>query len=255
MTTPMPYYAPDFRIQVNGKDIPAALRASITSVSYQDGINAADRVEIGIANPSLRWLQQHIRGLGLSASNAQFQIVGSTVAQAGPEGLFDIDNALSLALGYAPGPLDDVFQGDITGVQASFPNGGMPSLTLVAHDALNRLARGTGVRGFGALPDVLIAAIVSVENRLIPLIDTDVMSASVALAVLNKVFKGTGIKQAAAGRGESSLELVKRVAAHYDADFWVEGDTLHLSRFIKDYDPSLTLVWGESLLDFHRKSA
>jgi hypothetical protein len=34
------------------------------SVSYQDGVNEADRVEVELANTNLRWLQNHIRGLG-----------------------------------------------------------------------------------------------------------------------------------------------------------------------------------------------
>lgn len=246
----VPVHAPDFRIQIDGRDIPVALRASIASVSYQDGISASDRVEIGVANPSLRWLQSHIRGLGFSPCPTRVQVVGSNVAQAAPSGIFDIDNRLTLALGYAPGPLADVFQGEITGIQASFPTGGMPALTIVAHDALNRLARGTGARGFGALPDVLIAAILSVENQLIPLIDPVIMSTSIGMASINAAFKGTGTKQAAAGRGESSLEVIKRIAATYDADFWVDGDTLHLSRFDKSLEPALTVTWGESLLDF-----
>lgn len=40
------------------------------------------------------------------------------------------------------------------------------------------------------------------------------------------------------------------IAAKYGADFWVEGDVLYVSRFIKDYEPSVTLKWGESLSDF-----
>jgi phage protein D len=61
-------FAPEFRLQINGRDVPAALRSSITSVRYQDGTQSADRVEVGIANVDLRWLQKHIRGSGSSRS-------------------------------------------------------------------------------------------------------------------------------------------------------------------------------------------
>ena len=47
-----------------------------------------------------------------------------------------------LELGYAPDPLETVFVGEITGVEASFPSGGMPTLTVVAHDFLQRLTVG-----------------------------------------------------------------------------------------------------------------
>ena len=59
-----PRYVPAYKVRINGQDIPAALRSSVTSVRYEDGAQSADRVEIGIANVDLRWLQQHIRGLG-----------------------------------------------------------------------------------------------------------------------------------------------------------------------------------------------
>jgi phage protein D len=249
MTSPALRFAPDFRISINGSDIPSALRQSITSVRYQDGTQSADRVELGIANTDLRWLQQHIKGLGFHPFPSALAF-GPSKVSIGKEGLFDVDNTLGLSLGYAPGPLHDVFKGDVTGVQASFPSGGMPTMTLVAHDYMHRLTEGRYARGFGPLPDAIIAAILSVENLLIPLIDPTLVAASTAVATVNVIFKGTGLKQ----RGQSDLELMKEIAALYDADFWVDGDFFYFSRFIpKEYSPRLTLRWGESLLDFSPK--
>jgi len=249
MTSPALRFAPDFRISINGSDIPSALRQSITSVRYQDGTQSADRVELGIANTDLRWLQQHIKGLGFHPFPSALAF-GPSKVSIGKEGLFDVDNTLGLSLGYAPGPLHDVFKGDVTGVQASFPSGGMPTMTLVAHDYMHRLTEGRYARGFGPLPDAIIAAILSVENLLIPLIDPTLVAASTAVAAVNVIFKGTGLKQ----RGQSDLELMKEIAALYDADFWVDGDFFYFSRFIpKEYSPRLTLRWGESLLDFSPK--
>ncbi len=242
-------FAPEFRLQINGRDVPAALRSSITSVRYQDGTQAADRVEIGLANVDLRWLQRHIRGLGFQPFPTGVQ-VGPLRAEVGPEGLFDVDNTLELALGYAEAPLEDVFKGDITGVEASFPSGGVPAMTLVAHDYLQRLSQGSYARGFGPLPDAVIAKILSAENLLIPLVDPAIGAASTALAAVNYIFGGAGRKQ----RGQSDLELLKEIAAEYDAEYWVDGDTLYLTRFFpREYTPRLTLRWGESLLDFSPK--
>jgi Bacteriophage probable baseplate hub protein len=244
-----PRFAPDFRLQINGQDLPSALRASITSVRYQDGTQAADRVEVGIANVDLRWLQKHIRGLGFQPFPTGVQL-GPVRVGATPDGLFDVDNRLELSLGYAPDRLEPVFKGDITGVEASFPSGGVPTMTLVAHDYLQRLTQGTWARGFGPLPDAVIAMILSAENLLIPMIDPSVMAVSSALAALNYVFSGTGRKQ----RGQSDFDFLKEIAAQYDADFWVDGDTLYLTRFFpKEYTPRLTLRWGESLLEFSPK--
>jgi uncharacterized protein len=244
-----PRFAPEFRIRVNGRDVPAALRGSVTGVRYQDGTNAADRVEVQLANVDLRWLQRHIRGLGFQPFPTGIK-VGPLRAELGADGLFDVDNKLTLELGYAPGPLDEVFVGDITGVEASFPSGGMPTMTVVAHDRLHRLTEGAYARGFGPLPDAIIAAILGAENLLIPLIDPAVMAGSTAIAALNYVFGGSGRKQ----RGQSDYKLLKEIAAAWDSEFWVEGDVLYLSRFIpKEYAPRLTLTWGESLLDFAPK--
>jgi phage protein D len=239
-------YAPEYRLRIGDADVPGPVRASITSIQYQDGVNAADRVEIGLANTNLRWLQNHIRGLGFQPFPTAIGINPVGQASLAPDGLWDIDNTVSLAIGYAAGSLEDVFLGEITGVQASFPNGGMPSMTIVAHDYLNRLTRGSYARGFGPLADALVAAILSAENLLIPAIDPVIAAASTALTVVNVIFKGTGTKQ----EGESDLDLLKKIAATYDADFWVDGHTMYLSRFVKEYTPRLTLTWGESLMDF-----
>ncbi len=278
MTAVYPSYAPEYSIEINGESIPASLRAAITSVRLEDGVpsmtkeideggmDAADRVEVDFANMDLRWLQKHIRGLGFqpfptdlkigparvkNASALAFGVVPGVVQQVlaedNPDGLFDIDNKLSLSLGYAPGKLKDVFLGEITGVEAEFPAGGIPTMRIVAHDYLHRLADGKYARGFGMfLPDWIIAAILSAENLLIPLIDPVVGAQSTAMTVLNMLFEHGGRKQ----RG-SDLDLLREIAEAYDADFWVDGDVLYLSRFIgKEFEPRLTLTWGQSLLSY-----
>jgi hypothetical protein len=210
---------------------------------------AADRVEVGIANVDLRWLQKHIRGLGFQPFPTGVAI-GPLRADPGPDGLFDVDNTLTLALGYASDQLEEMFDGEVTGVQASFPSGGVPGMTLVAHDRLHRMTQGSWARGFGPLPDILIAGILSGENLLLPALDPAIATASAALAAVNYIFGGSGRKQ----KSQSDIELMKEIAATYDAEFWVEGDVFYFSRFFfRDYTPSLTLEWGSSLLDFSPK--
>lgn len=254
-----PYYAPDYRVEIDGDELPAAVRNAVTSVRYEDGIGsllvnpsdeegtgAADRVEIELANPDLRWLQRHIRGLGFRPfpTNIKTQSIRAVDFD---EGLFNIDNKLSLQMGYIGDQLGHMFDGEITGIEADFPNTGMPVLRIVAHDYLHRLAQGKYGRGFGPIPDFLIASLISAENLLLPAIDPVVSAASTATAALNFIFKGTGRKQA----GQSNLQLLKEIADTYDAEFWVEGDVLYLSRvFGKEYTPRLSLTWGKSLMSF-----
>jgi phage protein D len=245
---PRSHFAPEFELKINGDVIPAALRANITSVKYEDGMNAADRVEVSIANVDLQWLQQHIRGLGFRPFPTGVTL-GPITAHVGG-GLFAMDNELELSMGYA-GQLEPMFEGNITGIQASFPNGGMPTMTLVAHDRLERLTRGTYKRGFGPVPDAVVALLLAGENYLIPNVDAFVAGISTGMAAANGVFSGkAGPKQ----KGKSDLDMLKEIAEQYAADFWVDGHTLYLSRFMfREYSPRLTLKWGVSLQEFSPK--
>jgi hypothetical protein len=246
MAAPAPAYAPDFRIAINGSPVPAEMRATITSVRYEDGRNAADRVEIVLANPDLFWLRKHIKGMGFAPFPTRLPALPGQPASITPEGILDIDNTLTLAMGYVGDRVGHMFSGEITGISASFPNGGMPTVTVVAHDKLHRLGDGKVIRGFGFLPDFLTAMLLSAEHLIIPLIDPTIVAASTVVAVLKAIFVGTGRKQV----GQSDLEMLADIAKDYDADFWVEDDVLYLSRFIKEYTPSSALSWRKSLLDF-----
>src|SRR5262245_27242911 len=153
MELPHAKYAPEYRIEIGGDQIPPAMRASVMKISYQDGIEGADRVEVTLANEGFQWLDHP---------------------------LLQVDNEFNLAIGYAPDPLEDVFFGEITGINVSFPNSGIPTVTVVAHDLLQRLTHGTKDRSFALslpcigkfpLPDLVIAELVGFTNLLVPTVD------------------------------------------------------------------------------------
>ena len=142
-----------FTMQIDGGNLPPALRGAITSVTWTDGIEGSDSVEVTFANQDLQWLDNP---------------------------LLAVDNSFNLSIGYAPGPLEEVFVGEITGVEPSFPNSGMPTIRVTAHDFLQRLTHGKVDRSFGInlptigtipLPDPVVAALVSATNLLIPDLD------------------------------------------------------------------------------------
>src|SRR4051794_7644309 len=226
-------YVPDFRLRINDRDTPGSLRSSVLGIRYENGHDAASRVEVQLANPDLTWLRQHVRGLGVGPLPTGVR-VGPMPLVGATTGLLDIDNPLSLSLGYA-GQLTDVFEGNVTGLSASFPADGAPSLVLVAHDRLQRLTRGTSTRSFGLLPDFLVAALLGAENLLLPVIDPAVATASGVLAVLGNVFGSAGRTQA----NQSDLAVLSEIAARYDAHFWVDGSELHLSRIPAELSPSV----------------
>ncbi len=236
---PYPTYAPEFAIRINGEPIPAALRGSIVSVTYQDGMQGADRVELSVANPSLRWLDHP---------------------------LLAVDNPFRLSIGYAPGPLQEVFVGEITAVEPSFPASGMPTLHITAQDYLNRLQHGTKDRAFNIsipsvgnypLPDPVITAMVAGMDGLVPLLDP----VGAVLSTLMSLATYLGFPQFAQGavqkqEGVSDFDFLTQVARQNGWEMFIDhsleprGSVLRFQFLIQDYSPSVFLAWGSTLSDF-----
>jgi hypothetical protein len=232
-------YAPEFRIRINGEALPVAMRAAISSISYQDGIEGADRVEVSIANPNLRWLDHPVLA---------------------------VDNRFSLSIGYAPATPEEVFVGEITGVEPSFPSGGMPTIKITAQDLLNRLARGTKDRAFRInipsvgnfpLPDVAVASIVSATNLLIPYPDPIGGALSVLMTIATYIQAPTEAqKHVPRQNGQSDFDFLKEISRRNGWEMYIDhtlephGRILRFQFLMQDYAPSVSLKWGSSLMEF-----
>ena len=234
-----PIYAPDYRLKIGGDNIPAALRAAIVSITYQDGMEGADRVEVTIANEDLRWLDHP---------------------------LLQVDNGLKLSLGYAPDPLEEVFVGEITGVETNFPNSGMPTIKITAHDFLQRLTKGTKDRGFllsiptvanFPLPDVVVAGLVSAENLLIPSPDPVGGALSLLISLATYVAAPALAQQGVARqKGTSDFAFLTEISKRNGWEMFIDhtaephGFRLRFKFMLSELSPSLTLKWGSSLMSF-----
>jgi hypothetical protein len=232
-------YAPAFDLKINGGPLPGALQASIISVNYQDGMEGADRVEVSFANPNLQWLDHP---------------------------LLQVDNGFKLSIGYAPDPLEEVFVGEITGVEPSFPASGMPTIKVVAQDFLQRLTHGKVDRAFYVsipkidffpLPDIVVNAIVAGSNLLIPVPDPvgGALSVIMTLASYSTV-PGQMQKSVRHQESESDFDLLSRISRQNGWEMYIDhtmephGYMLRFQFLLQDYSPSLTLTRGESLMDF-----
>jgi phage protein D len=234
-----PTYAPEFEILLNDEPIPASLRGCIASVRYEDGIEGADRVELSVANPSLVWLDSD---------------------------LLSVDTKFTLRIGYAPDPLEEVFVGEITGVEADFPSSGLPTLRVTAQDYLNRLQHGQKTRAFRLdipsvgnfpLPDVAVAGIVSLTNLLIP--DPDPIGGALSvLATLAAYIAFPQVAQSAVRiqESQSDFDFLTQVAKENGWEVFIDhtvkprGSVLKFQFLVQDYSSSLTLNWGSSLIEF-----
>ena len=235
-------YAPSFDIRLGGDKLPTAMRASIASLSYQDGMEGADRVEFTLANEDLRWLDHP---------------------------LLQTDEPLELSIGYAPDPLERVFIGEITGINASFPNGGMPTLTVVAHDFLQRLTHGTKDRAFALslpcigkfpLPDPHVVALVSATNLFLPAIDPAGAALSfLTLLIAYAIDPLEAKKNVRIQQGQSDFDFLSMLAKENGWEMFIDhsaspkGHVLRFQFLIQDYEPSVRLKWGQSLSEFTPK--
>ncbi len=230
-----PRYAPEFRIRIDGNPLPLGLRAAVTKITYQDGMQGADRVEVVFANHDLRWLDH------------------PTLA---------VDNGFSLSIGYAPDPLEEVFVGEVTGVEPSFPGGGMPTIKVVAHDFLQRLTHGKKDRAFKVtipfldnipLPDPVVVSLVSATNLLVPFPDPIGGALSVLMTL---AATAAGQKAVPRQQGETDFDFLTKISKENGWEMYIDhtlqprGYVLRFKFLLQNYAPSLTLKWGSSLMDF-----
>jgi hypothetical protein len=234
-----PQFGPQFTMQIGGANLPAGLRGSISSVTWTTGIEGSDSVEVTFANPNLQWLDNPILA---------------------------VDQPFNLSVGYAPDPLEKVFVGEITGVEPSFPSGGMPTIRVTAHDFLQRLTHGKVDRAFYIqipesvtipLPDPAVAAIVSGSNLLIPDLDpvggvlSTLMTLASYIAAPDEPQKWVRKQQST-----SDFDFLTAIAKENGWEMYIDhtadpkGYMLRFQFIVQDYSPSVTLEWGSSLMDF-----
>ncbi len=233
------HYAPSYKIRVDGTPLPPEIVSAISSVTWDTGMKGADRVELALANVSLRLLDHP---------------------------LLTPDREFRLSVGYSPDPLEEVFVGEITGVEPTFPGGGVPSLRITAQDLLNRISKGRKDRAFRVsiptignfpLPDPVVIALVAGTDGLIPEPDLTggVLATLIALAsyLAFPQFAQTGLRQQV---NESDFDLLSKIASESGWEMFIDhsaepkGRVLRFQFVIGDATPILTLGWGSGLLDF-----
>ena len=235
-------YAPEFQVRLQGELVPAALRASISSVNYQTGLEGADRVELSIFNENLRWLDHS---------------------------LLRLDNDLKISMGYAPDPLRQMFVGEIVALAPTFPASGTPMITVSAQDRRYRMQRGSKTRWFALhtkclgnfpLPDVAVAGLVSGENGLMPIMDPIGAALSIVIGGVEAAvsFSDPDARQKMIRRQskESDYDFLRRVSAENGWEMVMDhqgpmgGRRLHFLSMADHLTPEVTLRYGQSLVDF-----
>ena len=235
-------FAPDFALKLDGQPVAAELRGCIQSVRCHTGYEGLDEVEVTLANDGLRWLD-----------NRQFKL----------------DTALTLAMGYAPNPLVQVFDGEVVARGASFPSGGAPTITVTAHDRRHRMDEGKKVRWFAIplpcpgnlpVPDLATVSLVTLENLMLPIFDPVGAALSIILGGVDTIVAITDPDSAQKvirkQANESDYAFLGRIAAENGWDVRVEHDgplggrLLHFTSSLDHLDADFTYGYGRSLIEF-----
>jgi uncharacterized protein len=225
--------------------IPEAMRASITGVQQQSGLEGADRVELSLTNEGFRWSDHK---------------------------LLKLDTKLTLDIGYAPDQLQHVFTGEIVSQSASFPSNGLPTLTIAAQDRRHRQQEGSRVRSFGIpiptygtvplAPDTEVARLVASEDALaadfepIGAIISYVLAGVEALGAFGDPIELQ--KLVRKQEGESNYAFLSRLARENGWEMFIDhtqaanGLLLRFFSSIADgRQADVKLTYGKSLIDFN----
>lgn len=125
-----------------------------------------------------------------------------------------------------------LFDGRISAIVADFPDGGPPTIGVLAEDRLQDLRMTRRSRSFeqASLADVLRR--VASDHGLSPRVDFDAATQAVIAQV-----------------NQSDLALLRDLARREDATVWVADGALHLARLRPD--SRVELRWAGSLREFH----
>lgn len=127
---------------------------------------------------------------------------------------------------------DQIFEGRISAITADYPDGGPPTIGVLAEDRLQdlRMTRRTRTFDQASLEDVVRK--VASDHGLSPVIDLQAAS-QLCIAQVN----------------QSDLALLHDLARREDAIIWVEGTDLHAAKLRPG--EKVELRWAGSLREFH----
>jgi phage protein D len=126
-----------------------------------------------------------------------------------------------------------IFDGRITGLEAQFPNGQPPYITILAEDRLQDLRMTRRTRSFENVSDSDVINRIANDHGLRP----DVQVSGPTYRVLAQV-------------NESDLAFLRERARCIDAELWMEGDTLHASSRSRRASGRLSLTYHDNLREF-----
>jgi uncharacterized protein len=217
MTVRTDFYVPDFEIIINGQSFRYGMNVDILSVSITETINQADSFTFTVrehnpkperfAGGELTWLDSHT---------------------------FDELNKIQVEVGYQ-GNRAIKLKGKITGMNATFPETGAPTLTIRGLSEYDELFRATRRKPF--------------DDKT----DSEIASELAGALGLKADVEDTQVKHALVSPdGATYAAILQERARRLNYEIAVKFDKLVFRRptYLTNPSPTLTLIWGQDLRSF-----
>jgi phage protein D len=205
---------PDFRLSINGTELPQAARADMVSVRVLSDVGAAGMFTFTL----ICWDGQRMQVKWID------------------DDLFKEGNSVDIQIGYRD-KLERVFQGEITGLEPEFPHGEPPKLTVRGYDRRHRLMGKRKTRTFLKMKDSDIASQIAGDWSLQP----DVEDTRVTLEYVLQ-------------HNQTDFEFLQERARRIGFEMVVTDRSLRFGRRKNEGSGVLTLNREVELLEFNVRS-
>ena len=202
--------APEYRVRINGANLPPQAAADVVAVTVCQDVSAPSMFE-------LRMINRDMNKLKFTWSD---------------DPLFAEGGEVEILMGYA-GKLASVMVGEITGLEPEFHAGEVPMLTVRGHDRRHRLLRGRKTRSFTQVKDSDIAVQVAQEAGL----SSEAEDTQVTLEYVLQ-------------HNQTDWEFLEGRARRLGFEVLVEGKTLKFRPHKNDGSEVLTLTRDADLIEF-----
>jgi phage protein D len=205
------YFAPAFEVKVNGSRLKADVSKNIEQVQVVSKPDTIDTFSLTIANPlpELQWTH---------TADAD---------------LFKEGNAVTIKLGYADEALQEMISGEITHIQPTFPDSGVPTVTIEGQSLLHRLLGDSQTRTFQNKTDRQIAEQIGQEAGL-------TVEADDTGSPLDYVIQAN----------KTDLDFLKERASKLHFEILVKDKTLIFRKAKEASKKVYTLFWAQSQKSF-----
>ena len=206
------FFVPEFDIRVNGSPLHSEIANDVAAIEVVQEPNTLDHVRIALAH----------------VGDPEFAIAMGGRTQ-NPLTVFTEGSAVQLSLGFLGDPLAKVFEGDVTGVTAIFPEEGPSTLEVHCHSYMHRLRRSVRTKTYLRQKDSAIAMQLGRQAGLTVRADD------------SKVMQEFVMQY-----NQTDLEFLLERASRIGFELLIEGKTLHFRHAGDAGSSVLKLKYGDS---------